>query len=142
MSAGPTAGAPTLLVADDDPDLLALVERRLVKDGYRVITARDGEEALREAVQHKPQLAVLDITMPKLSGVQVMERLKADPATEHIRVVLISASSPESSASGGIPAGADDYVKKPFGPRELPIRVRAVLERAPEPGGAATTVSG
>jgi DNA-binding response OmpR family regulator len=131
MNTEPTTAAPTVLVADDDPDLVVLIERRLVKDGYRVITACDGDEALHQAVQHVPQLAVLDVMMPKLSGVEVMERLHANPATQSIRVVLISAGFQENGVSGAVPAGADDYVKKPFGPGELPNRVRAVLERAP-----------
>jgi len=125
------AASQTVLVADDDPDLVTLVAHRLVKKGYQVITACDGEEALQQARQHVPQLALLDIMMPKLSGIEVMDRLRADPATQGVRIVLISAGSqdigPDSPA-----AGADDFVKKPFGSRELPDRVRAILERAPK----------
>lgn len=130
MNAPPASTPQTVLVADDDPDLVALIEHRLVKAGYRVITARDGLEALDQTMQHVPHLAVLDMMMPKLTGVEVMERLRADPATQNVRVVLISASFEDDGPTGGVPAGADDYVKKPFGPKELPTRVRAVLERA------------
>ena len=130
MTVEPTA-TQTVLVADDDPDLVVLVARRLEKQGYRVITAYDGEEALQQAVQHVPQLAVLDVMMPKLSGIEVMERLKADPATQDVRVVLISAGSQDSGPGSGA-ADADDFVKKPFGSRELPDRVRAVLDGPPK----------
>jgi DNA-binding response OmpR family regulator len=123
--------AETVLVADDDPDLVVLVARRLAKDGYRVITACDGEEALHQAQQCRPQLAVLDVMMPKLTGVEVMERLGSDPATQAIQIVLITAGSFNSDSDEGVPAGADGYAKKPFGRREIPDLVRAVLDAAP-----------
>ena len=129
MSPGATA-SQTVLVADDDPDLVVLVARRLEKKGYHVVTACNGEEALKRARQYVPQLAVLDVMMPKLSGIEVMQRLRADPAMEGVRVVLISAGSQDNGPGGGA-ADADDFVKKPFSARELPDRVRAVLERAP-----------
>jgi DNA-binding response OmpR family regulator len=118
----------TVLVADDDPDLVALVARRLSKAGYKVITASDGEEALHLAQEHLPDLAVLDVMMPKLTGVDVTRRLREEPATENILVMLISAGF-ESDDLFGPPDGADDHLKKPFGPRELPDRVEAVLAR-------------
>jgi DNA-binding response OmpR family regulator len=123
--------AETVLVADDDPDLVLLVARRLAKDGYQVITACDGEEALHQAQQCRPQLAVLDVMMPKLTGVEVMERLRSDPATQAIQIVLISAGSFNNDSDTGVAAGADGYAKKPFGRRELLDRVRAVLDAAP-----------
>lgn len=118
----------TVLVADDDPDLVALVARRLTKVGYHVITASDGEEALQMAQDHLPDLAVLDVMMPKLTGLDVTRRLREQPATENILVMLISAGF-ESNDMLGLPPGADDYLKKPFGPQELPDRVQAVLAR-------------
>ena len=128
---GEATATQTVLVADDDPDLVVLVARRLEKNGYRVITACDGAEAVQQAVQHVPQLAVLDVMMPKLTGIEVMQRLRADPATQDVRVVPISAGSLDCGPGGGA-ADADDFLKKPFGSRELPDRVRAVLERPPK----------
>ena len=111
---GDSTIAETVLVADDDPDLVLLVARRLAKDGYQVLTACDGEDALHQAQQGRPQLAVLDVMMPKLTGVEVMERLRSDPATQAIQIVLISAGSFGSASDEDVPAGADGYVKKPF----------------------------
>ena len=119
---------PTVLIADDDPDLVALVARRLSNAGYTVITASDGEEALRMAEEHLPDLAVLDVMMPKLTGLDVTHRLRENPETQHILVMLISAGF-QNNEIWGLPAGADDYVKKPFGPQELPNRVQAMLAR-------------
>lgn len=129
MSRAMATAAPKVLVADDDADLVLLVSRRLQKEGYEVLTATDGKEALEKAVEHTPELAVLDVMMPKLTGVEVMEQLAADPATQGIRVVLISASFQEDGPGGGVPPGADDYVKKPFAGLDLPDRVRDVLSR-------------
>jgi len=124
----------TILVADDDPDLVALVARRLTKAGYRVITAGDGEEAVVKAEQFLPHLCVLDVMMPKLTGIEVISRLRAHPETRMIRTVLISAGSRHNVEVPGLPTGADDYIKKPFGPQELANRVRALLaDRRPSP---------
>ena len=119
----------TVLVADDDPDLVALVARRLVRAGYRVITASDGEQALQMVEQFMPELAVLDVMMPKLTGIDVVGRLRAHPATRNVRIILISAGFPDNVVSRDPPAGADDYIKKPFGVLEIPDRVQAVLAR-------------
>jgi two-component system, OmpR family, phosphate regulon response regulator PhoB len=122
-------GAQTVLVADDDPDLVALVARRLVRAGYRVITASDGEQALQLVEQFLPELAVLDVMMPELTGIDVVGRLRAHAATRDVRIILISAGFSDNVASRGPPAGADDYIKKPFGVLEIPDRVQAVLAR-------------
>ena len=119
----------TVLVADDDDDVRALVARRLERAGYRVITARDGAEALRLAQEDVPDLAVLDIMMPKLTGYDVTERLREDPATERMPVILLTARVQEADVGRGFAAGADDYIKKPFSPQELCARVQAVLGR-------------
>jgi two-component system alkaline phosphatase synthesis response regulator PhoP len=123
-----TQPVPTVLIADDDPDLVALVARRLTAAGYAVITASDGEEALRMAEEFLPDLAMLDVMMPKLTGLDVTRRLRENPVTQDILVMLISAGF-EHNEIWGLPAGADDYVKKPFGPQEIPKRVQAVLSR-------------
>jgi len=119
---------PTVLIADDDPDLVSLIALRLTKAGYTVLTATDGEEALKMAEEFLPDLAVLDVMMPKLTGLDVTRRLREKPETQHILVMLISAGF-QHNEIWGLPAGADDYVKKPFGPQELPNRVQAVLAR-------------
>jgi DNA-binding response OmpR family regulator len=119
----------TVLVADDDADVLALVVRRLERDGYKVITARDGAEALRLARERAPDLAVLDVMMPQLTGYQVTQQLRQDPTTERIPVILLTARVQEADVSRGFEAGADDYIKKPFSPQELRSRVQAVLGR-------------
>jgi DNA-binding response OmpR family regulator len=119
----------TVLVADDDSDVLALVVRRLQRAGYHVITAEDGAEALRLAQDNLPDLAVLDIMMPKLTGYEVTQRLREDPATERMPVILLTARVQEADVNRGFTAGADDYIKKPFSPQELCSRVQAVLGR-------------
>ena len=127
-AAGP--GTPqTILVADDEQDIRELVAYRLSRSGYRVIQARDGEEALQLAARHPVDMAVLDVMMPRLSGYQVTERLRGQPATRRLPVLLMSASVQDSDISRGFEAGADDYLTKPFHPDELLSRVQAVLDR-------------
>jgi DNA-binding response OmpR family regulator len=128
MTSEQSTKVQTVLIADDDPDLVALVARRLERAGYAVVTATDGEQALRMARDLLPDLVVLDVMMPKLSGLDVTRRLREHPATRNILVMLISAGFGDNDITG-LPAGADDYVKKPFGPQEVPNRVQAVLGR-------------
>lgn len=124
---GPTGEAPLVLVADDDPDILALVALRLERIGYTVVTAADGAEAL--ARERLPALAVLDVTMPKLTGYDVTRALRAGQSTSGMPVILLTARAQEADLKCGYAAGANDYVTKPFAPHELGERVRAVLER-------------
>ena len=128
MEVDRTTFVPTVLIADDDPDLVALVALRLSRAGYSVLTAADGAEALEMAEEFLPDLVVLDVMMPKLTGLDVTRHLRENPRTEHILVMLISAGFAHEEI-WGLPAGADDYVQKPFGPQELPNRVQAVLAR-------------
>jgi DNA-binding response OmpR family regulator len=121
--------APLVLVADDDEDILELVSYRLSRAGYEVVTASDGEQALERAREHNPALAVLDVMMPKLDGYEVTRRLRDDPTTAAIPVILLTARVQDADVSSGFDAGADDYVKKPFSPQELRARVQAVLGR-------------
>jgi DNA-binding response OmpR family regulator len=118
-----------VLIADDDDDIRALVAFRLERAGYEVVSARDGEEALRLAADHRPDLAVLDVMMPKLTGLEVTRQLRATPATSAIPVILLTARVQEVDVARGFEAGADDYIKKPFSPQELRSRVQAVLAR-------------
>lgn len=120
---------PLVLVADDDPDILALVAFRLEKAGYDVVQAADGEEALRIAREQSPDLAILDVMMPRLTGDEVTRRIRADDATREMPVILLTARVQEADVARGFEAGADDYIKKPFSPQELRARVQAILGR-------------
>ncbi len=118
----------TVLVADDDADVLNLVRFRLERDGLRVLTAADGIEALELARAERPNVCVLDVMMPKLSGLELVKRLREDPATTTTRIILLTARSADNHIDEGFEFGADDYVTKPFNPQELRQRVRAQLQ--------------
>jgi two-component system phosphate regulon response regulator PhoB len=118
---------PVLLVADDDEDILTLVQLRLSRSGFEVIVARDGEEALRLVKERHPDLAVLDWMMPKASGLEVLRAIRADSATADIPVVLLTARASEADVQEGLDAGAADYIAKPFSPQELAARVQSIL---------------
>jgi DNA-binding response OmpR family regulator len=118
---------PLVLVADDDEDILLLVTTRLRRDGFDIISARTGDEALALVRERRPTLAVLDIGMPGLDGVQVLEQIRADDDLREMLVVLLTAKAQESDVRRGFEAGADAYVKKPFSPADLSARVRELL---------------
>ena len=118
---------PVLLVADDDEDILTLVQLRLSRSGYEVVVARDGEEALRLAREKLPDLAVLDWMMPKASGVEVLRAIRADELTSSIPVILLTARASEADINEGLEAGAGDDIAKPFSPQELAARVQVIL---------------
>jgi DNA-binding response OmpR family regulator len=120
---------PLVLVADDDPDILSLVTLRLERSGYEVVTASDGAEALSAALDRAPDLALLDVMMPKLDGYEVTERLRDNDSTRRMPVILLTARVQEVDIARGIEAGADDYVRKPFSTHELRDRVQAALGR-------------
>jgi DNA-binding response OmpR family regulator len=118
----------TILVADDDPDIQSLVVLRLERSGYRVLRASDGQEALDLALREHPDLAVLDITMPKLDGLEVTRSLRAHDGTSEMPVILLTARVQEDDVAEGLDAGATDYMKKPFSPQELGAQVASLLE--------------
>ena len=122
-------GKPLVLVADDDPDILALVTFRLERAGYEVVAASDGEQALQLALAQPPDLAVLDVMMPKLDGYEVTTRLRQNERTRRMPIILLTARVQEADIARGFEVGADDYVKKPFSPQELGARVQAILGR-------------
>lgn len=124
--------AELILVADDDNDIREFIELNLTLEGFEVITARDGEEALKLARERGPALTILDVMMPKMDGVQVCETLRADARTASISVILLTAKTLSSDRLVGLTAGADDYISKPFDPSELIARVRTTLRRARE----------
>lgn len=117
---------PLVLIADDDPDIRMLVRLRLERSGYTVIAANDGLEALELAAGCEPDLAILDVSMPGLSGVEVTRALRERQAT--FPVILLTAHARESDVAAGEEAGANAYVTKPFSPQELESRVRALTE--------------
>jgi DNA-binding response OmpR family regulator len=118
---------PLVLVADDDPDILALVRFRLERDGYEVLSAPDGETALDLALARTPDLAVLDVMMPRLDGYELTRRLREHGPTTGIPIILLTARVQEPDLERGFEAGADDYVTKPFSPQALGERIQAAL---------------
>ena len=120
---------PLVLVADDDDDIRSLVIFRLERSGYRTVVARDGEEALALALERRPDLAVLDVMMPKLDGYEVTRRLRREDATRAMPVILLTARVQDADVARGFESGADDYIRKPFSPQELCARVQAILGR-------------
>ena len=118
-----------LLVVDDENDILELVKYNLTKQGYDVIGVQSGEEALAEARATTPALIVLDIMLPGIGGLDCCRVLRSDPATSAIPIVMLSAKGEEADVVAGLELGADDYVTKPFSPRVLVARIRAVLRR-------------
>ena len=119
----------TVLVADDDADIRDLVTFKLTQAGYQVLTAEDGLAALETVRSGAPDLAVLDLMMPGLSGLDVCAELRRHEATATLPVIMLTAKAQEHDVATGFGAGADDYVVKPFSPRELLSRVQAVLAR-------------
>jgi DNA-binding response OmpR family regulator len=120
----------TILVIDDEKDLIKLIDLHLSKEGYLVIGAKNGIEGLDIALKHKPDLILLDIMMPKLDGLEVCKRLKSAIETSRIPVVMLTAKAQETDKVIGLELGADDYITKPFSPRELVARVKAILRRS------------
>ncbi len=130
----------SVLVADDDRDIRELVAFKLTQAGYEVRAFEDGSAALQEMRARLPDIAVLDVMMPGLTGFDVCRQLRADPATESLPVILLTARAQEGDVATGFAVGADDYVVKPFSPRELVSRVQAVLNRPQaRPDGRAAT---
>lgn len=119
----------TIVVADDDRDIRDLVTFKLQQAGHRVLAVENGVEALAAGREHAPDLMVLDVMMPGLSGMDVTRELRQDPTTSAIPVILLTAKAQEIDVEAGFAIGADDYVTKPFSPRELVSRVQAVLAR-------------
>ena len=120
----------TILVVEDDPDIVELLEYSLEREGYTVLAASDGEKGLSEARRRKPALVLLDLMLPGLDGRSICRALKEDGATKDIPVMMLTAKGEESDVVVGLEFGADDYVRKPFSPRELIARIRAVMRRS------------
>jgi two-component system phosphate regulon response regulator PhoB len=127
------AGNQKVLIAEDEPDVLNLVAASLKTAGYQAIKAEDGESALEQVRSALPSLVVLDLMLPGMSGLEVCKVLKGDPATKTIPIIMLTAKAEEVDRIVGLELGADDYVTKPFSPRELVLRVRSILRRANAP---------
>ena len=121
---------PLVLVADDDEDILTLVALRFRRSGLEVILARDGEEALELIQTRAPDAAVLDIAMPKLTGLEVVRKLRDSEATKALPIVLLTARAGDKDVELGLQAGADEYITKPFSPQDLYTCVQSVLSTA------------
>lgn len=117
----------TVLVAEDDEDILLLITTRLQRDGFDVIAARSGAEALELVRERRPGIAVLDIGMPPPDGLEVVRQIRADAELRSTRLLLLTAKAQESDVRRGFEAGADAYLSKPFSPTDLSARVRALL---------------
>jgi two-component system, OmpR family, phosphate regulon response regulator PhoB len=126
-----------ILVVDDEPDITALVAYHLAKAGYRVSTASGGAEALKAAAEQRPDVIVLDLMLPGISGLDVLQALRKQPDTRDVGVILLTARREEVDRIRGLSLGADDYLTKPFSPQELTLRVAAILRRLAAPPVAA-----
>lgn len=129
MTKGRLSTRERILVVDDEEDLLELVNYNLSKEGYRVQCVGTGEEALEEARQSLPDLIVLDLLLPHVDGLEVCRLLKSDPKTASIPIIMLTAKSEEADVVAGLELGADDYLTKPFSPRVLLARIKALLRR-------------
>jgi DNA-binding response OmpR family regulator len=118
-----------VLIADDDPDIRELVIFKLERAGLAAVGVGDGIAALAGVRAHRPRLVLLDVSMPGMSGLDVCRTLRADPETSEILIIMLTARVQEQDVDGGFTAGADDYVTKPFSPRDLVARVQALLGR-------------
>lgn len=121
-----------VLVVEDEPDIAALIAYQLTREGFRVETASSGTEALKAVDREVPALIVLDRMLPGLSGDEVLKALRKEPATKAVPVLVLTAKREQEDRIAGLELGADDYLTKPFSPRELLLRCRAILRRAVE----------
>ena len=119
-----------ILIADDEPNQLELMSFNLSNAGYSIIKAANGKEAIELIENHSPDLIILDWMMPKMSGIDVCRTLRSRSETKQIPIIILSARSEDSDKSLGLDTGADDYISKPFSPKELISRVKALLRRA------------
>ncbi|HEX7898808.1 MAG TPA: response regulator transcription factor [Planctomycetota bacterium] len=132
--------AKTILVIDDEPELVKLLDFNLTKAGYLVLTAREGEAGLAAARRHAPDVVVLDVMMPGLDGFEVCKKLRQEAATAGVPILMLTAKAEEADRVLGLELGADDYLVKPFGLRELQARVKALLRRAEAQGNSPEVV--
>ncbi|MCX5636110.1 MAG: response regulator [Planctomycetota bacterium] len=130
----------TILVVDDEEDIVELVELNIAREGYRVLACGTGEQALQIAHSKLPDLIILDLMLPGIDGLEVCRRLKNDPKTEQIPIVILSAKGEEADIVTGLELGADDYITKPFSGKVMAARVRRILRKAVAPAGQKTAI--
>ena len=119
-----------IVVIEDEEDILEVIAYNLKREGYDVVTSTSGEDGLEKIEHSAPQLVILDLMLPEIDGIELCRKLKADPLTQAIPVIMVTAKGEESDVVLGLGVGADDYITKPFSPREMVARVRAVLRRS------------
>jgi two-component system alkaline phosphatase synthesis response regulator PhoP len=124
-----------VLIADDEPDILEILKYNLSSEGYEVITAKDGDEAIEKAKRTQPDLVVLDVMMPRKTGVEVCQILRAQPAFKDTLIMFLTALNDETTQVKGLETGADDYVSKPVSPKVFLSRVNALFRRIQKPDG-------
>jgi len=132
--------AERILVVDDEPDLLELVRVNLVEGGFQVEATTSGREALERIRRAPPDLLVLDLMLPDMAGSEICRQIRATPELSGLPIIMLTAKAEELDRVVGFELGADDYVTKPFSPRELSLRVKAVLRRGQAPGGQARSL--
>jgi DNA-binding response OmpR family regulator len=117
----------TLLIADDEPNIVISVEYLMKREGFEVLVAGDGEEALAKIRQHRPDIVLLDVMMPKMNGFDVCQEVRADPALAGVRILMLTAKGRDTEVAKGLALGADVYMTKPFSTRELVEKVRQLV---------------
>src|ERR1041384_3619803 len=128
-----------ILIIEDESDVADLLEMGLRKAGFKTATATDGATGLQKARDERPDFIILDLMLPKMSGLEVCRILKGDPATSHIPILMLTAKAEEVDRIVGLEFGADDYVTKPFSPREVTLRIRAILRGGGKTGETTQT---
>ncbi len=123
----------SVLIVEDDPDIVRLVTHYLEKDGFQVHAALTGPEGLGAARKRKPDAVILDVMLPEIDGYEICKRLRADPSTATLPIMMLTAKGDETARVVGLEIGADDYVTKPFSPKEVVARLRALLRRSAPP---------
>lgn len=119
-----------ILIADDEPNILISLEFLMKREGFEVTVARDGQEALDAVARNRPSLVLLDVMMPRKTGFEVLQELRADEANRDIRVLMLTAKGRETDVAKGMALGADAYMTKPFSTKELVQKVRELLQTA------------
>lgn len=138
----PKTARSTILVVDDEPEICELVSYNLSREGYRVLAERDGESGLERVFKSPPDLLILDLLLPKQSGLDILRSIRAEPRTKTLPVLILSARGTEMDKLVGFERGADDYLTKPFSPKELVARVGAILRRTRGEEGSTPDVIG
>lgn len=136
-SSQPQSPAPRILVVEDEPDIAALIAYQLTREGFRVETASNGDQALTAINREVPDLLVLDRMLPGLSGDEILRSLRQESSTQSLPVLILTAKREQEDRIEGLELGADDYLTKPFSPRELVLRVQSILRRADQAGSEA-----